>query len=41
MEYTKVIHRHCDTYAYAYDDAIGLKACKSHQVTFEVTFYEP
>jgi hypothetical protein len=41
MEYTKVVHRHCDTYAWAYDDAVGLKACKSDQVTFMVTFYEP
>lgn len=41
MEYAKVIHENCDTYAWAYDDATGLKACKSDKVTFTITFYDP
>ena len=41
MAYTKVVHDHCDAYAWAYDDAVGLKACSSDKVTFAITFYDP
>lgn len=41
MKYTEVVHSHCDTYAWAYDDAIGLKACPSSDATFSITFYDP
>lgn len=39
MEYTRVVHSHCSVYAWAYDDAVGLKACPSNQVSYQVTFY--
>jgi len=39
MEYTKVVHDHCSVYAWAYDDAVGLQACPSNAVSFQVTFY--
>lgn len=41
MEYTKVVHENCNTYAWAYDDAVGSHDCKSETATFEVTFYDP
>jgi hypothetical protein len=41
MTYTQVVHDNCDTYAWAYDDAVGLKACQSDKITFTVTLYEP
>lgn len=41
MTYTDVVHSHCDTYAWAYDDAVGLKACPSENATFSITYHEP
>ena len=41
MEYTKVVHSHCDAYAWAYDDAVGLKACPSSTTQFHITFMAP
>lgn len=41
MAYTQVVHANCDAYAWAYDDAVGLKACPSAQTKFLVQFYDP
>ena len=41
MTYTEVVHDHCDAYAWAYDDAVGLKACTSDKFTVKMTFYAP
>ena len=41
MTYTDVIHANCDSYAWAYDDAVGLKARPSENVDFCLTFYTP
>eukprot|EP01124_Arcella_intermedia_P004866 TRINITY_DN12802_c0_g1_i2.p1 TRINITY_DN12802_c0_g1~~TRINITY_DN12802_c0_g1_i2.p1 ORF type:complete len:451 (+),score=101.42 TRINITY_DN12802_c0_g1_i2:3-1355(+) len=38
--YVKYIHDNCPIYSYAYQDAIGLNACKSG-TKYELTFYDP
>ena len=41
MTYTQVVHANCGTYAWAYDDAVGLKACRSENFTATLVFYDP
>ena len=41
MTFTQVVHSHCDAYAWAYDDAVGLKACPTDKFTVSVEFYDP
>ena len=41
MEYTQVVHENCDAYAWAYDDAVGLKACPTEKFTVSMMFYDP
>ena len=41
MEFTQVVHENCDAYAWAYDDAVGLKACDSNTTKFLVQFFDP
>ncbi|HEX7026463.1 MAG TPA: carbohydrate-binding protein [Gammaproteobacteria bacterium] len=41
-DYRNMIHSHCDTYAYPYDDGVGLSSCPSAtNLVYEVTFYCP
>ncbi len=41
-DYRNMIHSHCETYAYPYDDGVGLSSCPAAtNVTYEVTFYCP
>ncbi|EAR10113.1 carbohydrate-binding protein [Reinekea blandensis] len=41
-QYKEMIHRHCETYAYAYDDGYGLSTCPADTaLKYEVTFYCP
>ncbi|WP_094708017.1 carbohydrate-binding protein [Hahella sp. CCB-MM4] len=40
--YRDMIHSHCETYAYAYDDGYGLSSCPAAtNLSYEVTFYCP
>ena len=40
--YRNMIHSHCETYAYAYDDGYGLSSCPAAtNLKYEVTFYCP
>ena len=39
MTYSQVVHQHCNAYAWAYDDAVGLKACPTNAVRYDLTFY--
>ncbi|MEM1205408.1 MAG: thaumatin family protein [Acidobacteriota bacterium] len=40
--YVQTIHKDCpQTYAYAYDDGVGLWTCQAGQAVYEVTFYCP
>ena len=40
--YRNLIHSHCDTYAYPYDDGVGLSSCPAAtNLSYEVTFYCP
>jgi hypothetical protein len=40
-EYTQVVHENCDAYAWAYDDAVGLKACEASTTQYLVQFFDP
>lgn len=41
-KYHNMVHSHCATYTYPYDDGIGLSSCpSSSDVSYEVTFYCP
>ena len=41
-KYRNMVHSHCDTYAYAYDDGVGLSSCPAAtNLVYEVTFYCP
>lgn len=41
-KYRNMVHSHCDTYAYAYDDGVGLSSCPAAtNLSYEVTFYCP
>lgn len=40
--YRNMIHSHCETYAYPYDDGYGLSSCPAAtNLSYEVTFYCP
>ncbi|MFA0812642.1 hypothetical protein [Microbulbifer epialgicus] len=40
--YRNMIHSHCKTYTYPYDDGVGLSSCPgSTSLSYEVTFYCP
>ena len=41
MTYTQVVHANCDTLAWDYDDAVGVKACPSDNFTATLIFYDP
>ncbi len=41
-QYRDMVHSHCETYAYAYDDGYGLSNCPAAtDLSYEVTFYCP
>ncbi len=41
-DYRNMIHSHCETYAYPYDDGVGLSSCPAAtNLSYEVTFYCP
>ncbi len=41
-KFHNMVHQHCATYTYPYDDGVGLSSCPSAtDVSYEVTFYCP